>query len=110
MGFEEYNMDFCEIENFAYGEIKERSFSNPNPWSIVRRNRHLPAEYEKQGTSNVFTCINRWANSRVANYMRRLYHTYDVTQMSSRVDGFRHLQQWAHRRVILLATSCGPFY
>ena len=24
-------MYFCEIENFAYGEINERSFSNPTP-------------------------------------------------------------------------------
>ena len=25
-------MYFCHIENFAYGEINERSFSNPHPW------------------------------------------------------------------------------
>ena len=25
-------MYFREIENFAYGEINERSFSNPHPW------------------------------------------------------------------------------
>ena len=24
-------MYFCDIENFAYGEINERSFSNPTP-------------------------------------------------------------------------------
>ena len=29
MWFEESNMYFCEAENFAYGEINERSFSNP---------------------------------------------------------------------------------
>ena len=29
--FEESNMYFCHIENFAYGEINERSFSNPHP-------------------------------------------------------------------------------
>ena len=29
----EYNKFFLKIENFAYGEIKERSFSNPHPWS-----------------------------------------------------------------------------
>ena len=23
----------CEIKNLAYGEIDERSFSNPHPWS-----------------------------------------------------------------------------
>ena len=32
MWFEESNMYFCHIENFAYGEINERSFSNPHPW------------------------------------------------------------------------------
>ena len=31
MWFEEFNMYFCETENFAYGEINERSFSNPHP-------------------------------------------------------------------------------
>ena len=31
MWFEESNIYFCEIENFAYGEINERSFSNPHP-------------------------------------------------------------------------------
>ena len=28
-------MYFCEIENFAYGEINERSFSNPHPWDEI---------------------------------------------------------------------------
>ena len=28
-------MYFCEIENFAYGEINERSFSNPHPRMVV---------------------------------------------------------------------------
>ena len=32
MWLEESNMFFCHIENFAYGEINERSFSNPHPW------------------------------------------------------------------------------
>ena len=31
MWFKEFNGYFCEIENFAYGEIDERSFSNPHP-------------------------------------------------------------------------------
>ena len=31
MWFEESNMYFCKIKNFAYGEINERSFSNPHP-------------------------------------------------------------------------------
>ena len=31
MWFKESNSYFCKIENFAYGEINERSFSNPHP-------------------------------------------------------------------------------
>ena len=33
--FEESNMYFCHIENFAYGEINERSFSNPHPCPAI---------------------------------------------------------------------------
>ena len=36
MWFEESNMYFCKIEYFAYGEINERSFSNPHPRSVMR--------------------------------------------------------------------------
>ena len=32
MWFRESNRYFCKIEYFAYGEISERSFSNPHPW------------------------------------------------------------------------------
>ena len=32
MRFKECSRYFCEIEKFAYGEIDERSFSNPHPW------------------------------------------------------------------------------
>ena len=35
MWFEESNMYFCKIENFAYGEINEQSFSNPHPWTAA---------------------------------------------------------------------------
>ena len=31
MWLKESNSYFCKIENFAYGEINERSFSNPHP-------------------------------------------------------------------------------
>ena len=39
MWFRESNKYFCKIENFAYGEINEGSFSNPHPrfciWSTL---------------------------------------------------------------------------
>ena len=35
MWFRESNRYFCNIEYFAYGEISERSFSNPHPWDGV---------------------------------------------------------------------------
>ena len=34
MWFRESNRYFCEIENLAYGEISERSFSNPHPSTV----------------------------------------------------------------------------
>ena len=36
MWFEESNMYFCKIENFASGEINERNFSNPHPCLVAR--------------------------------------------------------------------------
>ena len=33
--FKESNIYFCHIENFAYGEIKERSFSNPHSCCVM---------------------------------------------------------------------------
>ena len=39
MWFEESNMCFCQVENFAYGEIHERSFSNPHPTSDIQLER-----------------------------------------------------------------------
>ena len=31
-------MSFWQIKNFAYGEINERSFSNPHPWTTFLNN------------------------------------------------------------------------
>ena len=44
MWFEESNMYFCEIENFAYGKINERSFSNPHPSTVCVTwiSNHIP--------------------------------------------------------------------
>ena len=36
MWFKESNSYFCKIENFTYGEISERGFSNPHPGFISR--------------------------------------------------------------------------
>ena len=33
MRLKERNRYFCQIENFAYGEIDKQSFSNPHPWT-----------------------------------------------------------------------------
>ena len=32
MWFKESDRYFCKNENFAYGEINEKSFGNPHPW------------------------------------------------------------------------------
>ena len=40
MWFRESSRCFCKIENFAYGEISERSFSNPHPCITFVRQSH----------------------------------------------------------------------
>ena len=47
MWFKESKMYFCKIENFAYREIIERSFSNPHPWSFgpIGLSIHCPLLY-----------------------------------------------------------------
>ena len=35
MWFKQSKRYFCKIENFAYGEINERSFSNPHLWTVI---------------------------------------------------------------------------
>ena len=41
MWFMESNRYFCKIENFAYGEISERSFSNPHPSTMTTSNGNI---------------------------------------------------------------------
>ena len=45
MWFKESNRYFRMIENLAYGEINERSFSNPHPWSTQADPNCLPQWY-----------------------------------------------------------------
>ena len=40
MWFKESNSYFRKIENFAYGEISERSFSNPHPGLFDKQITH----------------------------------------------------------------------
>ena len=42
------NRYFDRIENFAYGEINEQSFSNPHPWPLAISS--LAAEYKFEQT------------------------------------------------------------
>ena len=44
MGFNKSNSNFCKIENFAYREINERSFSNPTPGSLSQSSHNLEIE------------------------------------------------------------------
>ena len=47
MWFVESNIYFCKIEYFAYGEINERSFSNPHPrWCFVTCS--VPSNYQSE--------------------------------------------------------------
>ena len=53
MWFEESNMYFCKIENFAYGEINERSFSNPHPRTTTMKTIYNIFMYGKVFSINV---------------------------------------------------------
>ena len=54
MWFKYFKRYFCEIKNFAYGEIDERSFSNPQPWSV---NSSPPGWNGCHFTDDIFRCI-----------------------------------------------------
>ena len=54
MWFEESSMYFCKIENFAYGEINERSFNNPHPWTIQWK------PFECQSSLHIAMVISRY--------------------------------------------------
>ena len=67
MWFRESNRYFCKIENFAYGEISERSLSNPHPWFIVNRTlRNTSGKFESKYNHfhlrkmNVKTSFAKW--------------------------------------------------
>ena len=57
--FKEFSGYFCKIENLAYGEINERSFSNPIPGDIVHLDLYMYYEYINSHCSNCnsFGCI-----------------------------------------------------
>ena len=68
MWFEESNMYFCHNENFAYGEINERSFSNPHPWP--RRDQW------NSFISWSWQCIANWRNSGIDQDLRNNFTSY----------------------------------
>ena len=77
MWFRESNRYFCKIENFAYGEISERNFSNPHPSTWVRMwcslNQPNPVNTLKlrqngrHFTDNIFKCFSLNENFLISN-------------------------------------------
>ena len=70
MWFRESNRYFCKIENFAYGEISERSFSNPHPWAAshgVSRSDMLPSRgpFHWNGLILIPIWISNYIHSKV---------------------------------------------
>ena len=57
MWFRESNRYFCE--NFAYGEISERSFSNPHPWWVTPDGycQVTPAQTAKRTGACFICCV-----------------------------------------------------
>ena len=70
MWLKESNSHFCRIENFGYGEINERSFSNPHPWwvrisRIAYFDKVLPEvtlKWYKQKHTDILTFCRRCLN------------------------------------------------
>ena len=54
------NSYFCKIENFAYGEINERSFSNPQPWS-----EHLPIQTPRTVLLAIHVSSFKWIKQNI---------------------------------------------
>ena len=75
MWFEESNMYFCKIENFGYGEINERSFSNPHPNTGLMLPLHKPILWMSWMSaldiqvycSDLHNVIEYWAPSQYKN-------------------------------------------
>ena len=52
MWFRESNRYFCKIENFAYGEISKRSFSNPHTWGLNQSKGQIRAAFQPNKTKH----------------------------------------------------------
>ena len=70
MWFEESNMYICEIENFAYGEINEGSFSNPHPCT-----KHIKTQ-QSMDSLEILGVYSRLALVRKDNIDK--YHTHTI--------------------------------
>ena len=57
-------MYFCKVENFAYGEINERSFSNPHPLGDSLYHVELYRTKIVISSVQVYACINMVVSTR----------------------------------------------
>ena len=82
MWLKESNRYFCKIKNFAYGEISERSFSNPHTRAIV---------------SYVMQLLVQAHNLEL---QLKLGHVWVITSRFSHVDVITHFMSysWCHFR------------
>ena len=93
MGFKECNRHFCEIENFAYGEIDKRSFSNP--LTPARLALELSAGVLKPSRED---CVTVYQNLELC------------CRMSPHIVA-AHTTKWeAQQSAMLLQTICIPAY
>ena len=59
MWLKESDRYLCKIENFAYGEINERNFSNPHPWYWIV-DEPLPEVMIIQSFAYALSGLNMW--------------------------------------------------
>ena len=78
MWFKEPNGYFCEIENFAYGEINERSFSNPHPWAVTLMTIPFP-------NPNEFRCVSNFIKIKLIHISLILHNEFEPTSSHERL-------------------------
>ena len=86
MWFKEANIYFCKIENFAYGEINERSFSNPHPRALCQSQDVSTSMKNTQQRMGINLCQMRRTPSYIGDNVQNTMAFTDIWVLSY-IDG-----------------------
>ena len=99
--FMEWNRYFCKIENFAYGEISERSFSNPHLKSARDKSVYLSHPHPGRNYLAKFSrsCLQSWINIAKCGH-QKLCSSWMIT-CQIRIDLFPHRMDQCNQMIKL---------